>query len=138
MPRLAAPSTPDNAQVPLDEIARETLRGAELVGQLVELLAAEAPSRSSRALGEVLAEIDTIAFRARLLCLEGRAAALLHGKAGLAAASAEISLLADRCREAQRVLGLLQRSIEHVEARRNARLARPASLITPPAGVPTS
>ena len=138
MPCLASPGKPEDPRHLLDEVAREARRGTELVRQLVDLLAREAPSHDSRALGEVLAGIDAIAWRARLLSLEARVAGHLHGDATLCMAADETAILADRCGQALRVLGLLKRSVEHFEALRDVKLARGDTLIAPAAGVPTS
>lgn len=138
MPSLASPGTPENTQHLLEEVAREARRGTDLVRQLVDLLAAEAPSRDSRAIGEVLAAIDAVAWRARLLSLEARVAGHLHRNAGLGIAAEQMAALADRCGQALRVLRLLEGSVEHFEAVREAKLAPHRALMSPPAEVPSA
>ena len=118
----------------LARIAHEARENARLVREVVALLAAEAPARDPLALGRLLDEIDAIALQARLLALE---AALLDG-AGSRPAAVQVSLLADQCAKAVRVLGLLQCSIEKVEAQRGAKLARRTSLIPPPDTLPST
>jgi hypothetical protein len=128
-------STPDaSKEALLAQVADEAREGMRLVREVVDLLAAEAPSRDSRALGEFLDGIDAIALQARLLSLE---AALLAG-AEFGPAAAGIAELADRCGKALRALGLLRRSIEKVEAQRGAKLARRTSPMPPPDTLPST
>ena len=123
---------------PLAQVIEEARRGTDLVRQLVDLLAAEAPSRDSRALAKAMHELDAVALEARLLALEARIAGLLHDRAGLGLAANELAALADHCGRALRVLGLLRRSVEQLEAQRGAKLERRTSLMPPPASLPST